>query len=132
MKDLAALDQYRERSARVVWMFGSYGDSTCGAFNVFVPRSNVTVLVMASCGLGWDHVSVSLPNRCPNWHEMEFIKRMFFRDDETVMQLHVPPTDHISFADNCLHLWRPQRVSIPRPPDELVGAPAAMRRVSTR
>jgi hypothetical protein len=40
------------------------------------------------------------------------------------MQLHVPPTDHISFAHNCLHLWRPIGVEIPQPPRELVGAPA--------
>jgi len=63
--------------------------------------------VMASAGMGWDHVSISRQNRCPNWPEMEHIKRLFFRDDETAMQLHVPPSDHISIHPYCLHLWRP-------------------------
>jgi len=44
----------------------------------------------------------------PTWDEMNAVRHLFFRDDETVMQLHVPTTDHISFHDGCLHLWRPQ------------------------
>lgn len=96
-------------------------DGTAGAYMVPHPPTAVTLLVVASAGEGWDHVSVSLPNRCPNWFEMEHIKRMFFCEHETAMQLHVPPSDHISVHPYCLHLWRPHGVEIPRPPGWMVG-----------
>jgi hypothetical protein len=79
--------------------------------------------VVASNSDGWDHVSVSTNDRCPTWDEMEHIKRCFFMDDETAMQLHVPASDHISYHPYCLHMWRPHDVEIPRPPQALVGAP---------
>lgn len=77
--------------------------------------------VIASNGDGWDHVSVSLEHREPTWLEMEYVRKLFFKRHETVMQLHVPESDHISFADHCLHLWRPHDVAIPRPPAWMVG-----------
>jgi len=79
--------------------------------------------VVASNGDGWDHVSVSTKDRCPTWDEMDYVKRCFFNDYETAMQLHVPASDHISYHPYCLHMWRPHDVEIPRPPNELVGAP---------
>jgi hypothetical protein len=81
-----------------------------------------TMLVVASHGMGWDHVSVSLRNRCPKWHEMEYVKRLFFKEDETAMQLHVPPAQHINCHPHCLHLWRPQNAAIPLP-DPIMVAP---------
>jgi hypothetical protein len=54
---------------------------------------------------------------------MQHVRDLFFRDDETVMQLHVPRVDHINQHPYCLHLWRPQRADIPRPPGILVGIP---------
>ena len=79
------------------------------------------LFVIASTGFGWDHVSVSTRTRCPTWGEMEYVKRMFFEDHETAMQLHVPPSDHVNCHPYCLHLWRPQEFEIPRPPPEFVG-----------
>jgi hypothetical protein len=90
-------------------------------FHLPSPIDKAPLRVVASSGEGWDHVSVSRQNRCPNWPEMEFIKRAFFKDDETAMQLHVPPSDHISIHPFCLHLWRPHGVEIPRPPSIMVG-----------
>jgi len=72
--------------------------------------SNDTLMVIASDGLDWDHVSVSLKHRCPTYDEMEQIRDLFFRDDETVMQLSVPRSDHRNVHRFCLHLWRPQLV----------------------
>src|SRR5262245_499520 len=37
---------------------------------------------------GWEHVSVSLATRAPNWAEMCFVKDAFWREDETVVQFH--------------------------------------------
>jgi hypothetical protein len=51
---------------------------------------------------------------------MEYVKRAFFKDDETAMQLHVPPTQHINNHPYVLHLWRPVKVAIPMPPKEAV------------
>lgn len=69
-------------------------------------RRRLTVQV--SDGGGWDHASVSLPTRTPTWAELEYVRRAFFVDDETVMQLHVPASDHVNRHEFCLHLWRPQ------------------------
>ena len=69
----------------------------------------------------WDHVSVSRTDRVPNWEEMEYVKRAFFRDDETAIEYHVPPSDHINRHEFCLHLWRPQTGAIPRPPAYMIA-----------
>jgi hypothetical protein len=122
VRDLSELDAYRQRDRRVLEMYGSVGDETCGVFNLPSPRTGARLHCIASSGDGWDHVSISLPNRIPNWQEMELVKRTFFKDDETAMQLHVPLADHISKHPNCLHLWRPNDGrEIPRPPPEFVG-----------
>jgi len=93
-----------------------------GAFQLKSPCDGKPLTIIATDGLGWDHVSVSRTNRCPNWQEMEFVKRRFFYDHETAMQLHVPLAEHIDNHPYCLHLWSPQDVAIPRPPGKLVGA----------
>jgi len=100
-----------------------------GAFAI--PYRGITLRVLASSGesgrlayghaYAWDHVSVSLPNRCPNWPEMSYIKSLFWRDEETVMQLHVPVSDHLNLHPYCLHLWRPLNERIPMPPSEMVA-----------
>jgi hypothetical protein len=120
MRDLTTLDNCRQRDGRILEIYGSYGDETCGVFNVACPSSGRSLHCIASSGENWDHVSVSVSNRCPNWPEMEYVKRLFFNDDETAMQLHVPPVDHINHHPNTLHIWRPQRQEIPLPPKEFV------------
>lgn len=72
--------------------------------------------VFISDGIGWDHVSVSCENRCPNWGEMCQIKELFFRDDEMAVQFHPAKADHINEHDYCLHLWLSQTVEFPMPP----------------
>lgn len=120
MRDLNLLNTYRERAtARALW--GHPGDHSCGMFFIPSPTDRAPLKVVASSGEGWDHVSVSRANRCPNWPEMEHVKRLCFLDDEAAMQLHVPPADHISFHPYCLHLWRPHTLEIPRPPAWMVG-----------
>jgi hypothetical protein len=120
MRNLNLLDTYRRTDAEVRKYYGSIGDETCGVFLILSVIDRAPFVVVASSGDGWDHVSVSRANRCPNWPEMEQIKRLFFKDDETAMQLHVPVTDHLSRHAYCLHLWRPHNVEIPRPPAWMV------------
>lgn len=121
MRNLHELDHVRDRSADVIAFFGSVGDHETGAFWIRSPIDRVPMRVLASAGEGWDHVSVSRHNRCPNWPEMEHVKRLFFRPDEVCMQLHVAVEDHISIHPNCLHIWRPHAASIPLPPKWMVG-----------
>lgn len=81
-------------------------DGNNGAFRV--PFGGAMLAVIASDGGGWDHVSVSLPGRCPTWDEMCHVKDLFFATDEWVMQLHPPRKDNINCHPYSLHLWRPQ------------------------
>lgn len=85
-----------------------------GAF--FIPYANETLKVIVSDGRAWDHVSISLPNRCPTWRETHWVKRLFFKDTETAIQIHAPEKDYINVCENCLHIWRPQKYEIPLPP----------------
>lgn len=48
------------------------------------------VAIIASWGGGWEHVSVSLSNRCPTWEEMCMVKDIFWGEDECVIQFHPP------------------------------------------
>ena len=121
MRNLHDLDRFRDSSPDVIRHYGWAGDDTCGVFILTSPIDGGLMRVIASCGEGWDHVSVSRRNRCPNWPEMAHVKSLFFGEHETVMQLHVPDSDHINLHPNCLHLWRPQDRDIPRPPAFMVG-----------
>jgi hypothetical protein len=76
--------------------------------------------VILSDGASWDHVSVSCANRVPRYEEMKRIKRICFLPDEWAMELHAPPSKHISIHPYVLHLWRPRTVAIPLPPEILV------------
>jgi hypothetical protein len=121
VRDLHLLDIYRRTDPKVVELYGSTGDEASGVFSVPSPTDGRMLMIIASSGEGWDHVSVSHKDRCPTWPEMEHIKRLFFKDDETAMQLHVPVADHINVHQYVLHIWRPLEVEIPRPPAEFVA-----------
>ena len=101
------------------------GEGNDGFF--LIPGSDAcgrSLYVQSSDDRGWEHVSVSLkdqPKRCPSWDEMVFIKSLWWGPEDTVMQLHVPAADHISYHHGCLHLWRPIGVEIPRPPSNMVA-----------
>lgn len=77
--------------------------------------------VIASSGLGWEHVSVSSPRRTPPWEIMAAIKDLFWEPEEAVMQLHPPASTYVNHHPHCLHLWRPLDASIPLPDPILVG-----------
>ena len=119
MRNLNALNAHRLKGAAISH-YGWAGDETCGAFAFPSPSDGQPLRVIASSGEGWDHVSVSREKRCPNWPEMEFVKRKFFEDNETAMQLHVAIADHINMHPYTLHLWRPHNAEIPMPPKDAV------------
>lgn len=77
--------------------------------------------IIASWGLGWEHVSVSRRDATPSWAEMDHVKRLFWDDEEAAMQLHPPRSQWVNNHPYCLHLWRPIDTDIPLPPSVLVG-----------
>lgn len=83
--------------------------------------SKLKLLCLASDGAGWEHVSVSLPTRCPTWGEMCYVKMVFWGHDDTVLQYHPPPKEYVNNHPHCLHLWRPVGGAFPAPPAWMVG-----------
>lgn len=83
---------------------------------------NHPATVIASWGLGWDHVSAHFDGRRtpPTWEEMCELKDVFFTYDECVMQLHPRKKDWVNIHSTTLHLWRPQNEPIPTPPKIMV------------
>ena len=92
-----------------------------GRFHIPCEVTQTILLVIASDGWGWEHVSVSTEERTPTWEEMCFIKDIFWLEDETVVQYHPPKYDYVNCHKYCLHLWKSTRRKMPRPPADLVG-----------
>lgn len=112
-----SLEEYR-------WISGTYKSDPrfpCGLFSIPFRNNNLSVMAYDGKHDGWEHVSVSLKNRCPNWEEMCFVKSLFWEDEDCVMQLHPPKSEWINNHPYCLHLWRPKEHVIPRPPNIAVG-----------
>ena len=120
MKDLNSLNEFRMYGSERR-IYGQYGDGFNGLFTVPSPIDGKPLTIIASSGEGWEHVSISRNSRTPTWREMEYVKRLFFKDDEAAMQVHPPLKDYVNVHPYCLHLWRPIDTLIPLPPDYMVG-----------
>lgn len=83
------------------------GDDRNGAFEI--PYKGRRFRLIVSDGGGWDHVSISLKDRCPTWLEMCHFKDLFFKKSETVVQFHPAEAAYVNLHPNCLHLWRKQK-----------------------
>lgn len=111
--------------SRVTWgrlaSDSSYGNN--GAFIIDGNDSpyGTKLNIVASDGGGWEHVSVDAGKRCPTWDEMCFVKDLFWRRDETVIQYHPAEDDYVNMHATTLHLWKPVGKDIPLPPPILVG-----------
>lgn len=97
------------------------GAGNNGAYMIPIHSCGSIVMVVSSDGLGWDHVSVSLKNRCPKWEEMCFIKDLFFDPEETIVQFHPKRSEYMDNHPYCLHLWRKQDQEHELPPSFMVG-----------
>lgn len=91
----------------------SYGNNGCFGFG--------KLIIIASDGENWEHVSVSRNDRCPTWEEMCQVKDLFWDEQETVIQFHPPKSEYINQHLYCLHLWKPIGEVIKTPPKILVG-----------
>lgn len=111
------LNKYRIRTGD----FAS--DESWGMSGFFrIPYRGILLTVIASDGADevegehWEHVSVSTANRPPTWEEMCFVKDLFWREDEMVIQYHPAKKDYINCHPYVLHMWRPLTTTIPMPP----------------
>lgn len=97
-------------------------DDSIGNAGAFaVPHKKARFMVIASDSIGWEHVSVSMPDRCPTWKEMCLIKDLFWDPEDTVIQYHPAESEYVNNHPFCLHLWRPVGLDLPIPPSILVG-----------
>lgn len=102
--------------------FGSSNDAgNNGAFFIPLKAGHAPIKIIASDGAGWEHVSASLPNRCPTWLEMSAIKSIFWDSDDCVVQFHPPKNEYVNNHPFCLHLWRSTQYAFPLPDSLLVG-----------
>lgn len=104
----------------------SYGNA--GMFKIpHYKIDHYTFVAMVGDMSGWEHVSISIVSnkmevkRCPTWEEMCWLKDIFWDEDDCVMQLHPPKSEHVSTHNYCLHMWRPIGVEIPLPHGLMVG-----------
>jgi hypothetical protein len=91
-----------------------------GAFKIIGPMGR-ELRIIASDNDDWEHVSVSVENRPPNWAEMCRVKDLFWNDEELVIQIHPPRSEYVNHHPYCLHLWKPIGIVLPMPPSHLVG-----------
>jgi hypothetical protein len=115
-------NKYRVREGRMA-SDESFGNN--GAFIVSL-RHKQDVFVIASEGLGWEHVSVSRRDRCPTWEEMCQIKDLFWDAEDCVVQFHPPASEYVNNHPRCLHLWRQIGSEFPLPNSLLVGIKGAI------
>lgn len=102
--------------------YGQIGGRTEGCFRF--QREGLELRVIASAGQGWDHLSVSMENRCPTWDEMEHVRKRFALPHEVWLQFGLPERDHINCHPYCLHWWRPLHREVKLPPPLFVGPKA--------
>jgi len=96
-------EPFRERNGL---MPSSIHDGNNGVFFLRSLKLKRPLRTIVSDGGGWEHVSVSLADRCPTWDEMCFIKNMFWDEDDLVIQFHPPKSEYVNCHKYCLHLWR--------------------------
>lgn len=101
--------------------------SLMGFFQAKYPKHDKVINIISSgrsenwnAMTEWEHVSVSLPHRCPTWDEMVFVKDLFWNEDETVIQFHPKKSEYVNNMPYCLHLWKPLK-ELELPPSLCVG-----------
>lgn len=78
--------------------------------------------IVASYGIGWEHVSVSMSNgKPPNWSIMCAVKDLFWEEEDVVVQFHPRKSEYVNFHEGCLHLWRKVGEDFPTPNPIMVG-----------
>lgn len=83
--------------------------------------NNKNLNFIFSYQLGWEHLSVSMPNKTPSWEQMCMMKDIFWGEDEVCVEYHPRKEEYVNNHPHCLHIWKPRDVEMPTPPSILVG-----------
>jgi hypothetical protein len=118
MSDWKTINRHRIRE-------GFFANTEADEFNgtAMIPINGLPVKIIFSDGMGWQHVSVSLANSTftPSWEIMCKVKKLFWDDDQWVVQFHPAKSEYVNNHPGCLHLFRPTDGVFPVPPAILVG-----------
>lgn len=102
-------------------------DSSFGNNGAFIIEldTNIFAFIVASDGLGWEHVSVHIEDNgkseTPTWDEMCMVKDLFWDEQDCALQYHPPKSEYVNQHENVLHLWRKIGFEQPIPESILVG-----------
>ena len=116
----AEVEQYRMLEG--IW--GTPPFTKYGMFSIPSPVDKKRVLKVLCADMDsseWQHVSVSLTNRCPNWAEMSYVKDLFWGEDQTVLQFHPKKSEYSNNHPYVLHLWKKAGEEHALPPTILTG-----------
>jgi hypothetical protein len=121
MRPISEFEEYRVMSGINPFMISNPAYGRNGVFRIRSQRGNKLLCIVSDDG-GWQHVSVEVEgkNRTPYWDEMCDVKRIFWRDDEVVLQYHPAKSNYVNVHPYVLHLWKPLAMAIPVPPIEFV------------
>lgn len=119
----------RDTTHPVLGSDSSFGNN--GVFNIESPEPGWRLFLIASDGMGWEHVSVHANRddgrkRTPTWKEMSYVKRLCWDAEDVVVQFHPRESEYVNCHPNVLHLWRPTEQTIPTPDPLMVGPAAAV------
>jgi len=102
-----------------------YGSTSADGFNgaFWIRLNGLKLLIIASDGYGWQHVSVSIAgsDMPPSWSIMCQVKDLFWDPEDWVVQYHPANSQYVNNHPGVLHLWRPTSEKLPTPPSILVG-----------
>ena len=132
MRDAASVNKFRREMRGTHWET-TEADGMYGCFMVPIDERHSAECIVSSgtdpsckeTGLDWEHVSLKIryrrtdgryKMRLPTWEEMQFIKEVFWKDDEAVIQIHPPKSDYVNTHPYVLHLWRPTDGQLRLPP----------------
>lgn len=111
------VERYRQK-------YGDYESRKGDLHGLFlIPRgkgNRITVLSSGATDGRWEHVSVSLPKRCPTWEEMCRFKDAFWPENETAVQYHPRASEYVDQHKFCLHIWRDSEAGHTLPPNFMV------------
>jgi hypothetical protein len=58
-------------------------------------------------GEKWVHISISTPDRVPNWEEISRVKACFLGLEVEAYQVLPKQDDYVNVCTHCLHIWAP-------------------------
>jgi hypothetical protein len=116
------LHRFKKPSDRALSMYWSEdSDGFNGLFRFVLDTRWVRCI--ASDGMDWQHVSVSIEEsqHPPTWNMMCKVKDLFWEPEDWVCQFHPAHSEYVNHHPGCLHLWRPTAEKLPTPLSIMVG-----------